>query len=241
VFKTIEQCRLDLVAHSIAAVDPEYAHFPSGEEDVYGYNSLDDFPASAARVSFGREDKTGDNPEADLKLMRYLAKHQHMSPFEHQSATFLIECPLFIRSQIHRHRTFSYNEISRRYTEENLEFWIPSTWRQQAQNNRQASGEDITDGVEQLMAKDYKLQINNSAGVYEELLANGLSREQARAILPQSLLTKFYMTGNLRNWAHFVKLRTHEGAQQEVMVVANRISDQLRTLWPTAWGVLVDD
>lgn len=222
MFKTIEECRVDLVAHSVGA-----------EGDT-----LDYFPCSAARVSFGKEDKTGKDPKADVKLMTFLDDNNHMSPFEHQSATFLLEVPLFIRSQIHRHRTFAYNEISRRYTEENLEFWVPTTSRKQAKSNRQAS----EDG-ELLVSQDdcevtYTGLAENALEAYDYLLEVGVAREQARAVLPQSLLTKFYMSGNLRNWAHFVSLRTDEHAQQEVRVVAERISEKLQELWPTAWGVL---
>jgi thymidylate synthase (FAD) len=197
---------------------------------------LDFFPCSAARVSFGNEDKTGVNPEADKKLMKYLADHEHMSPFEHQSATFLVEVPLFIRSQIMRHRTFAYNEISRRYTDENLEFWIPTTFRGQSANNRQAS-DGVSDEQERAILTHQHNAIR-SLEDYKHMLSLGICREQARALLSQSLLTKFFMTGNLRNWAHFVKLRTHEGAQKEVQVVANRISAELGKLWPNAWGVL---
>lgn len=231
MFKTIEQCRLDLVAHSIGV--GEFLGV-DGDEDVFMGKDLDDFPASAARVSFGKEDKTGKNPEADKKLMHFLADNNHMSPFEHQSATFLIECPLFIRSQIHRHRTFAYNEISRRYTEENLEFWIPTTFREQAKDNRQASGDSL------IMSDNGMRDVAEWAvKSYSWMLKAGIAREQARAVLPQSLLTKFYMTGNLRNWAHFCKLRLDAHAQKEVQVVAQRISDELMKLWPTAWGVLM--
>lgn len=232
--KTIEECRLELVAHSVMAGMEAYSPHETRSEQA-----LDYFPCSAARVSFGKEDKTGKDPEADRKLMKYLAEHEHMTPFEHQSATFLVEVPLFIRSQIHRHRTFAYNEISRRYTDENLEYWIPSGFRGQAANNRQAS---VTDA---LMDQDECIRLYGEAmgfamQSYEYLLAEGVCREQARAVLPQSLLTKFYMTGNLRNWAHFVRLRKDAHAQHEVQVVANRIDDTLRKLWPTAWGVLSD-
>jgi thymidylate synthase (FAD) len=255
MFKTIEQCRLDLVAHSVKAG----AYFKEDSEllALEPDQNLDYFPASAARVSFGKEDKTGKDKTADSKLMKYLAEHEHMTPFEHQSATFLIEVPLFIRSQIHRHRTFAYNEISRRYTDENLEFWIPDKFRKQAESNRQASTDEtvgpfllgapgdlaayeerygkipLTDPVDY-----YKIWIKNQLGVYTNLISAGCSREQARALLPQSLLTKFYMTGNLRNWAHFVRLRDDEHAQQEVRVPAQRIDKILQGLWPTAWGVL---
>lgn len=236
MFRTIEDCRLDLVAHTQGApydfiMENGDVSFRKGQRDI------DYFPASAARVSFGNEDKTGKNPAADVKLMEYLAEHQHMSPFEHQSVTFLIECPMFIRSQIHRHRTFAYNEISRRYTEENLEFWIPTTVRKQAESNRQASADEI-DGsfaVGLLFEDTARMALDD----YQHLIANGVCREQARAVLPQSLLTKFYMTGNLRNWAHFIHLRTHDGAQQEVRVIAERIEAELIKLWPTAAGVLL--
>lgn len=251
MFKTIEECRLDLVAHSVKAG----AYFRELDEwyAISTSQDLDLFPASAARVSFGNEDKTGKDYKADRKLMKYLADHEHMSPFEHQSATFLIEVPLFIRSQIHRHRTFAYNEISRRYTDESLEFWIPDKFRKQAATNRQASSdEEVTElnhetGREDLWGAidnewkpelHYTYKHQGDLDFYNLLIKSGVCREQARSILPQSLLTKFYMTGSLRNWAHFVKLRTHEGAQQEVAVVAQRIDKMLTELWPNAWGVL---
>lgn len=223
MFKTISQCELQLIAAT---------KFVDGASKV----DEDFLPVTAARVSFGRESKTGDNPEADVKLLRYLAKHQHMTPFESLGCTFLVETPLFIRSQIMRHRTFSYSEISRRYTDENLEFWIPDTFRGQAKSNRQASEGE----VEPIGGIDYwKHYAGVSLGYYECLVEQGVCREQARAVLPQSLLTKFYMGGNLRNWSHFLKLRLDEHAQYEVRVVAERIEKKLRELWPNSVGVLM--
>jgi thymidylate synthase (FAD) len=127
-FKTSEEMRCELVAHTTMSVDKD------------GFLQLADYlPVSAARASFGREDKTGDDPKADLKLMKYLADHQHLTPFEYNHATFLVECPLFIRSQIMRHRTFAFNEISRRYTSEDIAFWVPDKWR--AQSKSEQAGE----------------------------------------------------------------------------------------------------
>lgn len=240
MFKTIEQCRLELVAHSVKNVDIP-APSTGGWELDPDFIRLDSFPASAARVSFGNEDKTGENPEADKKLMKYLADHEHMTPFEHQSATFLVEVPLFIRSQIMRHRTFAYNEISRRYTDENLEFWVPTTFRKQSESNRQASSDVVVGTPHAQLIGAWRYVAGSQLEFYEDLISGGLCREQARAVLPQSLLTKFFMTGNLRNWAHFVKLRKDAHAQKEVQVVANRISDELYKLWPTAWGVLMNE
>ena len=224
MFKTSEDCQLELVSYSVLdAADSMHSE-------------MDYMPASAARVSFGRENKTGLDPAADKKLMKYLADHQHMTPFEYQHAVFLIECPLFIRSQIHRHRTFSFNEISRRYTDENLEFWIPTQFRGQATNNRQASSGtvEVAGGTE-----NWQHYTGVALGYYESLLSQGVAREQARAVLPQSLLTKFYMGGNLRNWAHFVELRREGHAQPEIRVVARRIHEKLYELWPQSVEVLL--
>lgn len=231
MFKAIEGCRLELVAHSMAAeFDPNDYH-----DGNYG-KEMDFMPCSAARVSFGNEDKTGNDPEKDKKLMKYLAEHKHMTPFEYQHATFLIEVPLFIRSQIHRHRSFSFNEISRRYTDENIEFWIPDTVRTQSTSNRQASGGDLLDQAGP--KEEYQRIANVSLNYYQALLEYGVAREQARAVLPQSLLTKFYMGGNLRSWAHFIELRRDEHAQFEIQIVANRVADKLKELWPNSCEAL---
>lgn len=224
MFKTIRECGLELVSYSVGTNMPDV-------------DCLDDMmPVRAARASFGKQDKTGDNQAADIKLMKFLADEGHTSCFEHQSATFLIEVPLFIRSQIHRHRTFSYNEISRRYTAENLEFWMPDTVRGQSKSNKQCSDGLVDD---QEVASDwFGVAAKGALAAYESLLEKGVAREQARAILPQSLLTRFYMTGNLRNWQHFIELRRDGHAQLEVQVVANRIAEELRKLWPESCKAL---
>lgn len=193
---------------------------------------------NAARVSFnGSSDYL---EEKDVKLIKYLAEHEHMSPFEHCSMTVLIECPLYIRSQIHRHRTFSYNEISRRYTSENLEFYVPlvDDIRQQSKSNRQAS-DGILDVEHADLIRDEMIQAHSaSLKLYESLLDAGVCREQARGILPQNLMTKFYMTGNLRNYAHFLDLRTHDGAQKEVRDIANQLEIILKDKFPVALNAI---
>jgi len=189
---------------------------------------------NAARISFNGEKEILN--EKDVKLIDYLAKNKHMSPFEHCTATFVIECPLFIRSQIHRHRTFAYNEISRRYTSEDLEFHIPETLRAQAENNRQASEGEINNISFWMNA--VKTNICKSVGLYENLIVAGVAREVARAVLPQSLMTKFYMTGNLRNWIHFIELRIDAHAQQEAQWIAKELLDKLTELYPKAVGSL---
>ena len=176
---------------------------------------------NAARISFDKQ--VTELTAKDEKLIKYLAEHKHMSPFEHCVLSVKIECPLYIRSQIHRHRTFSYNEISRRYTDKNLEFYLPDTLRKQHESNRQASGEDIDKPLSDVLLSEIALHHEQALAFHQRLLAAGLSREQARGVLPQNLMTEFIMTGNLRNWAHFVKLREHEGAQQEVQLIAQQV------------------
>ena len=189
---------------------------------------------NAARISFGR--KHEELTDGDIKLIEYLAKNEHLSPFEHCSMTAIIECPLYIRSQIHRHRTFAYNEVSRRYTADDLEFYIPppDDIRAQSKSNKQASegpiGLDESSAAYRLM----KEQVEQSEVVFNTLINMGIAREQARGFLPQCLMTKFFMTGNLRNWVHFVRLRDHSHAQKEVQVIAKEVKSILMDKFPRA-------
>lgn len=230
-FRTSEECLLKLVAHTMMVVEEE-------EDDALrSVRSGNWLPVHAARASFGKENKTGIDPAADTKLMFFLSREGHTSVFEHQSATFLIECPLFIRSQIMRHRTFSYNEISRRYTSEQIAFWQPTTYRKQATKNKQCSDGEFEPAV---VGHYYDLGVIDAFDQYNNLLKEGVCREQARAVLPQSLLTRFYMTGNLRNWSHFLKLRLDSHAQPEVQIIAQRIEAELRKLWPLPMDALME-
>ena len=194
---------------------------------------------NAARVSFN---KTSDIlEEKDCKLIEYLADHEHLSPFEHCSLTFLVEVPLYIRSQIHRHRTFAYNEVSRRYTSEDMSFYVPTIddVRKQSKFNRQASNGQLEDTEAQQVIQKMNEAHLSMLALYEELLANGVCREQARGILPQNLMTKFYMTGNLRNIVHFLKLRSHEGAQKEVRDVATQMKVIVEQYFPVGFNALI--
>lgn len=192
----------------------------------------------AARVSFGN-DSTGDLSEKDKKLIKYLADHKHMSPFEHLSLTVKISVPLYIRSQIMRHRTFAYNEISRRYTDKDLEFFIPKIFRKQHENNRQASSGPLGTIMQRSLAQGLELAHKQALDVYNTLIEAEVCREQARGVLPQNLMTEFYMSGNLRNFAHFISLRKHEGAQAEVQDVANQLQKILVDKFGFAAEVLI--
>ena len=196
---------------------------------------------NAARVSFGAEKKTLD--EKDVKLINYLMQHNHTSPFEHCSITMRFVVPLFIRSQHHRHRTWAYNEISRRYTSVDMKFYEPKQFRTQHKSNRQASNDEL---VNPLLSSSYlsigfekaaeavKMHNNRSINLYDALIAAGVCREQARGVLPQNLYTEYYGTVNLHNLLKFVSLRVHEGAQWEIQQVAKACLNIAKTHFPLA-------
>lgn len=184
---------------------------------------------NAARVSFLQNNEAAALTDKDQGLIEYLASNGHTSPFEHCAATFLLSCPVFVSRQIMRHRTFSYNEVSRRYTSEAIEFFYPEEMRGQAKENLQCS-----DGV--LLGdhphETYNRAIQAAWISYENLIGQGVSRELARGVLPQATYTMFYMTGNLHNWIKFIKLRDHEHAQPETQVVAKAIKSELTKHFP---------
>ena len=204
---------------------------------------------NSARVSFGKHKEEID--AKDEKLIKYLIRHKHTSTLEHNVVTFRFVVPLFIRSQHHRHRTWSYNEISRRYTKENLRFYEPDLFRTQHKSNRQASNADelanpimfpdLSDpdygvGASQIVKEHHK----KSVDLYNNLMSKGVCREQARGVLPQNLYTEYYGTANLNNILKFCGLRLHDGAQWEIQKVAEGIIGICKNLWPITIQAYID-
>ena len=184
---------------------------------------------NAARVSFGKLKTEMD--DRDVKLLEYLIANKHTSPLEHMVFTFSIHCPLFVRGQWHRHRTWSYNEISRRYTEVDMEFYTPENLRRQAESDRQASVADPEfEGAELQQA----IAAHNQASfeLYEKLLASGVCREQARGVLPQNMMVTFWGTVDLSNLLHFLELRDSEHAQWEIREYARAIKKLIKPIIP---------
>lgn len=198
---------------------------------------------NAARVSFGVTKEALD--DKDKKLIDYLISHRHTSTLEHNVLTCKFVVPLFIRSQHHRHRTWSYNEISRRYTDVDIAFYEPTAFRTQHKSNRQASiASDHFDpvidskGLAGGNAASYLVSSHHrqSLRLYNKLLSAGVCREQARGVLPQNLYTEYYGTVNLNNLMKFIDLRTHAGAQWEIQQVAKACLAIAEGLWPYAVG-----
>lgn len=199
---------------------------------------------NSARVSFG-SDREGELTPRDKKLIKYLISHRHTSTLEHNVATFMFEVPLFIRAQHMRHRTWSYNEISRRYTEVDLKFYEPKQFRTQHESNRQASNEtELFDPTIAPSFADTYIKSSDaiaefhkhSLDLFNHLLQKGVCREQARGVLPQNLYTRYYGSVNLNNLLKFIDLRLHEGAQWEIQQVAKACLEIAEDIWPFTVG-----
>ena len=191
---------------------------------------------NAARVSFGKMRSEMD--ERDVKLLKYLIANQHNTPLEHVVVTFLLHCPLFVRSQWHRHRTWSYNEISRRYTEVDLEFYVPPEIHAQAASDRQASTA-APEAMDQDALRETIRKANlETLRAYEELLAAGVCREQARGVLSQNLMTTFWATVDLSNLLRFLELRSSPHAQWEIRQYAEAIKSLLKPSLPNVAQVM---
>ena len=220
-----------------------------GHVELVEYMGSDLTVVNSARVSFGVHKDELD--ERDRKLIKYLVEHRHTSTLEHCLMTFRFKVPLYVRSQHHRHRTWSYNEISRRYTDSNIEFYEPTAFRTQHKSNRQASNEN------ELINPHVNFQWDESTGgysavqamkelhqgalyLYESMIEAGVCREQARGVLPQNMYTEYYGTVNLNNLLKFIDLRTHEGAQWEIQRVAEACLELAHETWPVAVGAWLE-
>ena len=213
---------------------------------------------NAARVSFGKKshctetkwvemgDWSGDMPvvdDRDTKLIRYLAKHKHISPFGHCFASFHVKAPIFVARQLVKHSFLRWNEISRRYTTENIEFYVPEAWRGRSADKKQGS-----DGVVELHPMTFVVDPNEdnqelneaSLDVYNYMLQQGVAPEQARMVLPQSTMTEWYWSGSLDAFARMCLLRCASDTQYETRCVADNISNTMSELFPVSWDALTE-
>lgn len=196
---------------------------------------------NAARVSFGK--RITEMSEGDTKLIRYLAKHNHWSPFGHASVQFRIKAPIFVARQLVKHQVgLTWNEISRRYVDYEPEFYEVDKWRGRPVDKKQGSSEEEiewVDGNEEVSTTSLQTEIEALAEYnYNWMLRAGVAPEQARMILPQSMMTEWYWSGTLYAFARICNLRCAEDAQYETRIVANLINDECEKLFPISWTEL---
>ena len=194
---------------------------------------------NSARVSFGKRSEMEDDlwgppklKEDDARLIRYLAKHNHISPFNHTWVTFQCRAPMFVARQLQKHEYMPWNEISRRYTTENIEFYTPEVWRGKSEDKKQGS-----DGV--VDVGDWGDANWACLTAYNDLLDMGVAPEQARMVLPQSMYTEWFWSGTVGAIAKMCNLRCKPDTQAETRIVADQISDKMKELFPVSWAALI--
>ena len=211
---------------------------------------------NAARVSFGKKSEElgfvsrGEKclrpiiHDTDKRLIKYLAKHRHMSPFGHAFASFHVKAPIFVARQLVKHKFLRWNEISRRYVDDKPEFYVPDKWRGRSADKKQGSSDTVVEflrmqgfGEQSVHDGSFKHQMH-SLDLYRDMVTAGVCPEQARMVLPQSTMTEWYWSGSLDAFSDMCKLRCKEDTQLETRIVANTISEEMNYLFPISWESL---
>ena len=212
------------------------------EVDRMNYMGSDLTVANAARVSFHKHHKT--LTEGDVKLIKYLAKHKHWTPFGHVQLQFRIKAPVFVARQLVKHQVgLVWNEVSRRYVDDPPDFYNPELWRIRAEDKKQGSSDEVLER-DSLVFMEYWDLMTRAANLYDHLInEKNVAPEQARMILPQSMMTEWYWTGSLAAFARVVNLRSASDAQLECRLVANIIDEKISSMVPlmSSWDALKDN
>lgn len=207
---------------------------------------------NSARVSFDKESELefidvggflapqGDLKEADKRLINYLAKHNHWTPFSHPQITMREEVPIFVARQRFKHMVgFTYNEVSRRYVDDKPEFFEPEVWRSRPDGSvKQGSGD--THQYTEYYSNKLAAHHHDCERLYNEMIKDGVAPEQARMVLPQNMYTSYYVTGSLAAWARAYKQRIDTHAQKEIQDLAKQWGNVIEPLFPTSWKVLTE-
>lgn len=206
---------------------------------------------NAARVSFHKESEFERNENSyghlnvkDEKLVNYLAKHKHTSPFNHAFITMRVKAPIFVARQLVKHKFMPWNEVSRRYVDEEPEFYVPHAFRKKADNVKQGSSEtefipeslwSFKDAQEDVIEHSYE-----SVKLYNHLLENEVCAEQARMVLPQNMMTEWIWSGTLGAWCDMLRLRLDPHTQYESRIVAQKAREIIEPLFPVSVKALLD-
>jgi thymidylate synthase (FAD) len=226
--------------------------------ELIDYMGTDLTVVNAARVSFDKESEWNQYLEdhisfhkvvntlkpKDKKLIHYLAKHKHLSPFGHCFTSFRITAPLFVARQLVKHEYLRMNEVSRRYVDSPPEFYIPDVWRGKADDRKQGSSEEEVTSLgylgftHQTPQARYDKYLQYSFDLYKDMIDSGVCAEQARMVLPQSMMTSWYWSGSMDAFANMCHLRCKEDTQYETRLVANQIDEIISGLYPVSWEAL---
>ncbi len=207
----------------------------------------DNTVANTARVSMGCKDDwlevpAGYSENRRNSLITYLAEHKHTSPFRHNAISIRCKVPIFIARQLGKHQVgMSWNEVSRRYVDENIEFFeMQDTWRQRPDKSiKQGSAGLFDEATQSILNDQYENVLDVALGTYEAWIEQGVAPEQARALLPQSMMVDYIWTGSLMAFAHVFTLRIDGHAQQEAREFAKQLDTIIRPLFPESWEALV--
>ena len=201
--------------------------------------------ADAARVSFDKKSSLnadGTLQDRDAKLINYLARHKHWTPFSHCMITLRETVPIFVSRQRFKHMVgFTYNEVSRRYVDDEPSFFVPTEWRGRAENKKQGSNGFLDEEMEPVVSGDVKQLLFQSVEVYNFMLTVGTAPEQARMVLPQNMMTSYYVTGSLAAWARAYNLRAAEDSQKEIQDLAAKWNEIIAPLFPVSWKALTEE
>jgi len=231
---------------------------------TYRYHSGSDLEVvNAARVSFNKESNWEAVPgkerfekpthklsDKDVKLINYLAKHNHWTPFAHNSVTLRIKAPIFVARQAGKHQVgLVWNEVSRRYVDDEPEFFFPKEWRGRPENAKQGSSGVIThvkwndggDIEEEEIAQIIPIVVEQLLNTYNQLIKGGVAPEQARMVLPQNMMTEWIWTGSLAAWSRVCKLRLDPHSQQEIQELAGMIKAVVEPLFPVSFAALMEN
>ena len=199
---------------------------------------------NAARVSFGKSSSMDEDnmgvwhlKDGDKRLIKYLAKHGHISPFGHASASFHVKAPIFVARQLQKHKFLRWNEISRRYVDDEPEFYVPDVWRGRSADKKQ--GSDGVVGTDNLVGSADHNDICKA--FYQDLIDSDIAPEQARMVLPQSTMTEWYWSGSVDAFASVCRLRCATDTQAETQEVAWQIYHKMEELFPVSWVALIED
>ena len=233
----IEVTYIDQMGSDLSVVNAARVSFGKKGEWEFECDCVTDSSCMEIGCDCGDPHTARQLSKRDTKLIKYLAKHGHYSPFGHAFASFHVKAPIFVARQLVKHKFLRWNEISRRYVDDDPEFYMPDEWRDKSADKKQGSGGK---SQSQYFPNIYVKEVADKAlGDYKKMLVQGICPEQARMVLPQSTMTEWYWSGSLDAFASMCVLRLKGDTQYETRLVAQRIGEVMSGLFPVSWKALV--